>query len=107
MKTLRNLWDFAYGIILIAGFPLVTFFAIGDIVERLLAMGWVSGWRDDLVFPVLMICGVSAYVGSIVIRLRKRALPLWVLPVEALLGAAIALWFLCWIAMVSFFANAA
>ena len=22
MKTLRNLWDFAYGIILIAGFPL-------------------------------------------------------------------------------------
>ncbi|MEI6149629.1 MAG: hypothetical protein WCS01_11065 [bacterium] len=106
MLYLEKMWDFAYGVILIAGMPLVTFCGVGEVLERLARVGWLGGWRDDIAFPVLITCGVSALIGGIIIRKRKRVLPLWVLPIEAIIGAVIGLAFLCLIAMVSFFANA-
>jgi hypothetical protein len=108
MKCFEKIWDFAYGVVLIAGLPLVVLFGGRECLGLLAHTRWACGWWKH-VLPLIVISvilsAILAFIGAIIIRKRKRLLPIWVLPIEGISGAVIGLWLLILIATIGFIYN--
>jgi hypothetical protein len=90
MKFLRQLWDFLFGVLLIAGAPLSV---IGLWVTVAVSLQWLL--KFTIPMPVGFIFGfaviataIGAFVVAIRFRIRRRIVPSWLVVFEIILGVA-------------------
>ena len=67
MTAAQKIWDFMFGVALMAGAPIVTFFAVASILR------FAASWP----FVPMIVMGISAvaFAGACIWRKRHRVLP--------------------------------